>query len=152
MVVGPAGTGKTAMLAAAQEALAAQGRELVVLAPTRKAAQVAAEELGARPPRWPSCCTTTAGAGTTSGAIARPCRRPRPPLVPRASPVPPLGGPTRGRGTVPALSAGSVVVVDEAGLLSVDQAVALIDVVRGLGPACAWWATPASWGRWAGAG
>ena len=73
VVIGPAGTGKTAMLAAAQAALAAQGRELVVLAPTRKAAQVASEELGARPPRWPSCFTTTAGAGTTSGVMpARP--------------------------------------------------------------------------------
>ena len=69
VVIGPAGTGKTAMLAAAQEALRAQGRELVVLAPTRKAAQVASEELGARPRRYPSCSTTRAGAGTTSAAI-----------------------------------------------------------------------------------
>ena len=46
VVIGPAGAGKTAMLAAAQEALPAQGRELVVLAPTRKAAQVATAELG----------------------------------------------------------------------------------------------------------
>ena len=68
VVIGPAGTGKTAMLAAAQAALAAQGRELVVLAPTRKAAQVASAELGPRPRRWPSCSTTTAGAGTTSAA------------------------------------------------------------------------------------
>ena len=102
VVIGPAGTGKTAMLAAAKAALDDQGRDLVVLAPTRKAAQVAAEELGARPARWPRSCTTTAGAGTTSGAIPVPSAPALASPAPssRASPVPPLGGPTRGRGTV----------------------------------------------------
>ena len=90
VVVGPARTGKTAMLGAAREAVRAQGRSLVVLAPTRKAAQVAGEELGVpcRPHRWPSCSTTTAGAGTTSGAMPDPSSSP-------ASPFPPVGRPWR---------------------------------------------------------
>ena len=129
VVIGPAGTGKTAMLAAAQAALRAQGRELVVLAPTRKAAQVATEELGPRPRRWPSCSTTTAGAGTTSGVIARPVA-PSSVVLPASRSPHGLSSGGRGYGRGPPLSAGSVVVVDEAGLLSVDQAVALIDVVR----------------------
>ena len=60
------------------------------------------------------------------GRYSRPARPPRPACAP---PGRPYGGPGHG----PSLSAGSVVVVDEAGLLSVDQAVALIDVVRGSG-------------------
>ena len=80
--------------------------------------------------RWPSCSTTTAGAGTTSAVI------PAPPSSP-ASRSPPTAGPGgqgyQGPGDGWRSSAGSVVVVDEAGLLSVDQAVALIDVVRGSG-------------------
>ena len=156
--MGPAGTGKTAMLAAAKASLDGQGRDLVVLAPTRKAAQVAAEELGARPARWPRSCTTTAGAGTTSGAIPVPSAPAltSPALASRAlasrawrlglasralasgpgvsgQPGPPSGRPYEGPGHSPRLSAGSVVVVDEAGLLSVDQAVALTEVARSAG-------------------
>ena len=61
----------------------------------------------------------------------------RPAVLP-GQPLPPNGQATggqghQGRGDKLALSAASVVVVDEAGLLSVDQAVALIDVVRGSG-------------------
>ncbi|MDL9981196.1 AAA family ATPase [Microbacterium sp. ASV49] len=45
-VTGPAGTGKTTMLRAAFRALAAQRRRMLVVAPTRKAASVAAREIG----------------------------------------------------------------------------------------------------------
>ena len=75
-----------------------------------------------RPRRWPSCSTTTAGAGTTSGAMPVP-------LVVPGQPLPPSGQAYEGPGGRLGLPAGSVVVVDEAGLLSVDQAVALVDVV-----------------------
>ncbi|SBS70204.1 AAA family ATPase [uncultured Microbacterium sp.] len=47
-VTGPAGTGKTTMLRLAQRALAARGRQMLVVAPTRKAASVAAREIGSR--------------------------------------------------------------------------------------------------------
>lgn len=46
-VTGPAGTGKTTMLRVARTALERQGRHLVVVAPTKKAASVAAREIGA---------------------------------------------------------------------------------------------------------
>jgi len=46
-VEGAAGAGKTAMLAAAHEVVTAQGRQLRVVAPTKKAARVAAAETGA---------------------------------------------------------------------------------------------------------
>jgi hypothetical protein len=45
-VMGPAGTGKTTMLRVAHRALAIQGRGLVVVAPTKKAAAVAGREIG----------------------------------------------------------------------------------------------------------
>lgn len=46
-VTGPAGTGKTTMLRVARVALEAQGRRLMIVAPTRKAAAVASREIGA---------------------------------------------------------------------------------------------------------
>lgn len=46
-VTGPAGAGKTTMLRVARTALERQGRQLVVVAPTKKAASVAAREIGA---------------------------------------------------------------------------------------------------------
>ncbi|MGC5171611.1 AAA family ATPase [Microbacterium sp. DT81.1] len=45
-VTGPAGTGKTTMLRAAFHALTAQRRRMLVVAPTRTAASVAAQEIG----------------------------------------------------------------------------------------------------------
>jgi hypothetical protein len=46
-VTGPAGTGKTTMLKVAKELLHRQGRRMVVVAPTKKAASVAGRETGA---------------------------------------------------------------------------------------------------------
>ncbi|MFD1492724.1 MULTISPECIES: AAA family ATPase [Microbacterium] len=46
-VIGPAGAGKTTMLRVVRSALENQGRQLVVVAPTKKAASVAAREIGA---------------------------------------------------------------------------------------------------------
>lgn len=46
-VTGPAGTGKTTMLVTAKRALERQGRAMLVVAPTKKAASVAAHEIGA---------------------------------------------------------------------------------------------------------
>jgi exodeoxyribonuclease V alpha subunit len=139
VVVGPAGTGKTAMLAAAKAALDAQGRPLVVLAPTRQAAQVAAQELGVPATsvskllydygwRWDEL-------GRYTGPVPVPSGQPFPPAGP---PGPGAGGGPTPSGPVPSglvLPAGSVVVVDEAGLLSVGQAVALTEVVREAGAA-----------------
>ena len=46
VVEGAAGAGKTTMLGAAIQAAAAQGRATRVVTPTKKAAEVAAQELG----------------------------------------------------------------------------------------------------------
>ncbi len=46
-VTGPAGTGKTTLLLVARALLQTQGRRMVVVAPTRKAATVAGREIGA---------------------------------------------------------------------------------------------------------
>ncbi|WP_457100683.1 AAA family ATPase [Microbacterium sp. P5_E9] len=46
-VTGPAGAGKTTMLRVARAALQRQGRQLMVVAPTKKAASVAGREIGA---------------------------------------------------------------------------------------------------------
>lgn len=46
-VTGPAGTGKTTLLLVARRALQAQGRTMIVVAPTRRAATVAGREIGA---------------------------------------------------------------------------------------------------------
>jgi exodeoxyribonuclease V alpha subunit len=46
-VTGPAGAGKTTMLRVARLVLQSQGRQLVVVAPTKKAASVAGREIGA---------------------------------------------------------------------------------------------------------
>ena len=88
VVIGPAGTGKTAMLAAAQEALGAQGRELVVLAPTRKAAQVAAEELGAPATSVAKLLYDHGWRWDDLGRYARP-------VVVPGQPLPPVARPTR---------------------------------------------------------
>lgn len=47
VVTGPAGAGKTTMLRVAHAALTGQGRRMVVVAPTKKAATVAGREIGA---------------------------------------------------------------------------------------------------------
>jgi predicted transcriptional regulator len=46
-ITGPAGAGKTTMLRVAHEGLRGQGRRMLVVAPTRKAASVASREVGA---------------------------------------------------------------------------------------------------------
>ena len=45
-VIGPAGAGKTTLLKVARRALEEQGRQMVVVAPTKKAASVASREIG----------------------------------------------------------------------------------------------------------
>ena len=131
VVIGPAGTGKTAMLAAAKAALEGQGRDLVVLAPTRKAAQVASAELGVPASSVAKLLYDQGWRWDDLGRYSRPLV-PAPAALGQALPPgPPLEKPGRG----PELSAASVVVVDEAGLLSVDQALALTEEVRAAGAA-----------------
>jgi exodeoxyribonuclease V alpha subunit len=127
VVVGPAGTGKTRMLAVAKQCLDGQGRDLVVVAPTRKAAQVAAAEIGAGD--GSSLSKLVYDHGFRWDSLGRWGRL-------DVGEVDPVTGVTyRGPSDTVRLSGRSVVVVDEAGLLTVDQANALVDVVAESGAA-----------------
>jgi exodeoxyribonuclease V alpha subunit len=129
VVIGPAGSGKTKMLAVARERLAEQGRDLVVVAPTRKGAMVAAAEVGAEGSslsallyrhgfRWDE-------AGRWSRVIEGGAENPATGRLPQG-PRERSGSSSRTFSTP--LSSASVIVVDEAALMTVDQANALIDL------------------------
>ena len=132
VIVGPAGSGKTRVLSVARERLEDQGRGLVVVAPTRKGAQVAAAEVGAGGAslskllydygwRWDQLGRwSRLAVGDVDSVTGRPHE-------------PPGGGPGGVVGGGLVLSAGTVLVVDEAGLMSVEQANALVDVVAETG-------------------
>lgn len=126
VVIGPAGTGKTRMLSAAKQRLDAQGRDMAVVAPTRKAAQVAAAEVGAD---GSSLSKLLYDNGWRWDQLGRWSRL----EVGQSDPV--TGAAYRGPGESFRLSDRSVVVVDEAGLLTVDQANALIDLAAETGAA-----------------
>jgi exodeoxyribonuclease V alpha subunit len=117
VVEGAAGVGKTAMLAAARAELNAVGERLLVVTPTLKAAQAASREVGARAAsaawlvyqhgwRWDEHGTwtrlTIGEADPSGGKVHR---------GPHADAV---------------LSCGDVLVVDEAGMLDQDTALALL--------------------------
>lgn len=125
-VTGPAGTGKTTMLQVAKIALQNQNRRLMVVAPTKKAASVAGREIGAAASSlhvvlldhgWHTVTDKTGrevwrkyaiGEITETGAA--------------------FTGPRRYR-----LTAGDRIVVDEAGMVDLGAAEALIDVARTTG-------------------
>jgi thymidine kinase len=119
VVEGAAGAGKTTTLAATRDLLEKQGRRLTVVTPTRKAAQVAASELGAPAGsaawlvyqhgwRWDDQRTWTR---LTTGEV---------------DPV--TGRVHTGPGEGAQLRAGDLLVVDEAGMLDQDTARALLTV------------------------
>ena len=122
-VTGPAGTGKTTMLRVAFAALRGQRRRMLVVAPTRKAASVASREVGAAASsihalladhgyRWGT------DAGRREGVDATARRR--------------GGSQTRVSSTSgPAqfvLRRGDRIVVDEAGMVDLQTANALVDL------------------------
>lgn len=117
VVEGAAGAGKTTTLAAARAAIEAQGHRLVVVTPTRRAAQVAAKQLGTRAnsaswlavqhgSRWDHDGTwTRLEFGQVDPASKRQYLGPKPEAQ---------------------LSRGDVLLVDEAGVLDQDTAAALL--------------------------
>lgn len=117
-VEGAAGAGKTSMLAAAQEVAAAQGRNMRVVAPTKKAASVAAQEIGtdsdtaaglayAHGFRWDDDGVWTRLAIDETDAQGFTYRGPR---------------------AADRLHAGDVLVIDEAGMLDQQTARALLHI------------------------
>jgi conjugative relaxase-like TrwC/TraI family protein len=122
VVIGPAGSGKTKMLAVARDRLAEQGRDLVVVAPTRKGAMVAAAEVGAEGSSLSALLYRHGFRWDEANQWSR--------LSEDA-----LNSNTGHPAQASSLSAASVIVVDEAALMMVDQANALIDLTAESGAA-----------------
>lgn len=126
VVEGVAGAGKTRMLAAAQDVLAERGRALVVVTPTLKAAQVVrGEGIG----RTSSVHKLLHRYGWRWDNHGRFMKLAAGDIDPRTG-MPWLGVREEHR-----LTAGSVIVVDEAGMIDVPTATALIDVANQTGAA-----------------
>lgn len=121
-VTGPAGTGKTTMLRVAFRALTNQGRQMVVVAPTRKAASVASREIGAAASSIHALLADYGYRWSTDDAGAKVWT-----LLDRGEFDPDTGiayaGPTHF-----ALGPRSRIVVDEAGMVDLQTANALADL------------------------
>jgi exodeoxyribonuclease V alpha subunit len=122
VVIGPAGSGKTKMLATSRERLAEQGRDLVLVAPTRKGAMVAAAEVGAEGSSLSALLYRHGFRWDEANRWSR---------LPSGDLNPVTGRPSQ---STP-LSSTSVIVLDEAALMTVDQANALIDLLAESGAA-----------------
>jgi conjugative relaxase-like TrwC/TraI family protein len=115
VVEGAAGAGKTRTLAEAHTYLWAQGRQLVVVTPTLKAAQVATSELGTAAHSAASLIHTYGFSWDQDGRWTRQSH---------AQPTIPLGP-------------GDVLLVDEAGMLDQDVALALLTIADETGASLA---------------
>ncbi len=126
-VTGPAGAGKTTMLRVANSVLAAQGRRMVVVAPTKKAASVAGRELGATASSLHALLADHGYRWTRDGAGGEVWTQ----LA--VGDIDPATGRTyEGPRRFP-LAAGDRVVVDEAGMIDLHTANALATVAAGTG-------------------
>ncbi|MCF6745205.1 TrwC relaxase, partial [Blastococcus sp. KM273128] len=119
VVEGAAGAGKTTTLSATRGVLEAQGRRLVVVTPTRKAAKVAAGEVGAAAG---SAASLAFGHGWRWNDEGRWTRL-------TAGEVDPVtGGVYAGPSEAGRLRPGDLLLIDEAGMLDQDTARALLTV------------------------
>ena len=119
VVEGAAGAGKTTMLGTAIEAAAAQGRATRIVTPTKKAADVAAQELGVPADSVAKLVHEHGWRWNSDGVWSR--------LA--AGDTHPETGATYGGSTAEArLVRGERIVVDEAGMLDQDAALALLTV------------------------
>jgi exodeoxyribonuclease V alpha subunit len=135
VIIGPAGSGKTKMLAVARERLAEQGRDLVVVAPTRKGAMVAAAEVGAVGSSLSALLYRHGFRWDEAGRWSRVIGVDENPATSRLHQGRSEGSGSSTRPFSLPLSAASVIVVDEAALMTVDQANALIDLAAESGAA-----------------
>ena len=119
VVEGAAGSGKTTMLKTAIAAAAAEGREMRVVTPTKKAADVAAQELGI-PTDSVAALVYAHGFRWNSDGV---WMRLRP-----GDADPETGSTYRGPVQEARLARGERIVVDEAGMLDQDSALALLQV------------------------
>ncbi|TFV89905.1 MobF family relaxase [Blastococcus sp. CT_GayMR16] len=119
VIEGAAGAGKTTTLAATRTVLAEQGRRLVVVTPTLKAAKVAAAEVGAVAGSAARLAFAHGWRWNDDGAWAR---------LGIGDVCPTTGGFYAGPGEGTGLRPGDLLVVDEAGMLDQDTARALLTV------------------------
>ncbi|NQW92052.1 AAA family ATPase [Curtobacterium sp. VKM Ac-2861] len=132
-VIGPAGAGKTTLLKVARRALEEQGRQMVVVAPTKKAASVASREIGTTgsslhrlPMDYGFQWDTDRRTGRTIWS-----RRPEKQWKPSVKDAFEYGR------SFP-LRAGDRIVVDEASMVDLDAAHALAVVARETGAGIRW--------------
>jgi hypothetical protein len=119
VVEGAAGSGKTTMLKTAIEAAAAEGRGMRVVTPTKKAAGVAAQELGIPTDSVAALVYAHGFRWNSDGVWTR--------LKPGDT-DPETGSTYRGPAQEERLARGERIVVDEAGMLDQDSALALLQV------------------------
>lgn len=121
-VTGPAGAGKTTMLRVAHAALTRQRRRMLIVAPTRKAASVASREVGAAATSLHALLADHGYRWATDAAGAQVWSR-----LSRGDADPTTGvvydGPAKF-----VLRRGGRIVVDEAGMVDLQTAAALVDL------------------------
>ncbi|WP_415853875.1 MobF family relaxase [Sinomonas sp. G460-2] len=128
VVEGAAGAGKTTMLAAAIAASEREGRRVRVVAPTNKAAQVAAEELGVPADSVAALVHAHGWRWNDDGVWTRLARGAIDPETGRACDGPPADA---------RIGRGERIVVDEAGMLDQDTALALFTLAMESGASVA---------------
>jgi exodeoxyribonuclease V alpha subunit len=130
-IVGPAGAGKTTMLRVARTALMRQGRQMLVVAPTKKAASVASREIGTAAASVHALLADHGWRWSHDDAGLEVWSRLRTGEVdPKTSRV--YGGPRRF-----SIGAGDRIVVDEAGMVDLHTANALAVVAAETGASLA---------------
>jgi exodeoxyribonuclease V alpha subunit len=126
-IIGPAGSGKTTLLRVAADALLRQRRRLVVVAPSRKAALVAAREVGTEATSVHALLAEYGWRWTSSTTGASPWVQLRP------GDIDPSSGQTYRGPRAAMLRSGDRIVVDEAGMLDLQAAHALAIVAAQTG-------------------
>ena len=124
VVEGAAGAGKTTTLTATRELLAHQGRGLLVVTPTLKAAKVAAAEVGTAAGSAAWLAFEHGWRWSSDGAWTR---------LALGDVGPATGVPYAGPRETAQLAVGDLLVVDEAGMLDQDTARALLPVADEVG-------------------
>lgn len=120
LIEGAAGTGKSTMLAAANTVITAAGQQMMVVAPSRNAALLVAEKIGAsNAPAAAGLAFEHGFRWDTDGVWSR---------LKTGEQCPLTGNPYAGPQASAVLRAGDVLVVDEAGMLDQETARALLTV------------------------
>ena len=126
VISGPAGTGKTTMLKVASAALRRRGHNMIIVAPTKKASAVAGRETMASSSSVHQLLHDYGWRWATAASGAIEWRR-----LSIGEGDPASGGTYRGPQI--SINPGDRIVVDEAGMLDLEAASALLDVVHATG-------------------